>query len=57
VKRPSCKWKGQTVADEESTLSAGSPISRMPHRTEGGLQPTHQPFGITAHAGVLFYRS
>ena len=31
MKRPSCKWKGQTDADEESTQGAGSPISRMPH--------------------------
>ncbi|MCL6579837.1 MAG: FG-GAP-like repeat-containing protein, partial [Candidatus Bathyarchaeota archaeon] len=30
-------------ADEESAQSAGSPISRMPHKTEGGLQPTRQP--------------
>jgi len=22
---------------------AGSPISRMPRKTEGGLRPTHQP--------------
>jgi len=36
-------WKGQTGADEESAQSAGSPISRMPHKTEGGLQPTRQP--------------
>ena len=43
MKRPSCKWKGQTDADEVSTGSAGSPISRMPQRTEGGLRPTRQP--------------
>jgi len=30
-------------ADEDSTQSAGSPISQMPHRTEGGLRPTRQP--------------
>jgi len=43
VKRPTCKWKGQTDADEDSTRSAGSPISRMPQSTKGGLQPTRQP--------------
>jgi len=43
VKRPSCKWKGQTDADEASTRSAGSPISRMPQKTKGGLRPTRQP--------------
>jgi hypothetical protein len=49
MKRPSCKWKGQTVANEESTQGAGSPISRMPQTTEGGLQPTHQPKSPTRH--------
>jgi integrase len=43
MKRPSCEWKGQADADEESTRSAGSPISRMPQRTKGGLRPTRQP--------------
>ena len=43
VKRPSCKWKGQTDADEDSARSAGSPISRMPQSTKGGLRPTRQP--------------
>ncbi len=43
MKRPSCKWKGQTVADDRSTGGAGSPISRMPQSTKGGLRPTHQP--------------
>jgi len=43
VKRPPCKWKGQTDADEDSTRSAGSPISRMPQSTKGGLRPTRQP--------------
>jgi len=42
VKRPSCKWKGQTDADEDSARSAGSPISRMPQSTKGGLRPTRQ---------------
>ena len=29
--------------------SAGSPISRMPLRTEGGLLPTHQPYFTVYH--------
>jgi len=49
MKRPSCKWKGQTDADEESTGSAGSPISRMPQKTKGGLQPTRQPSTAVYH--------
>jgi hypothetical protein len=36
-------WKGQTDACEESTGGAGSPISRMPQKTKGGLRPTRQP--------------
>jgi len=48
VKRPSCMWKGQTDACEESTGGAGSPISRMPQKTKGGLQPTRQAkFAVT----------
>jgi integrase len=43
VKRPSCKWKGQTDADDASTGSAGSPTSRMPQSTKGGLRPRSQP--------------
>jgi len=50
VKRPSCKWKGQTDADDVSTGSAGSPISRMPQRTKGGLRPTrHATFTALHH--------
>jgi len=49
VKRPSCMWKGQTDACEESTGGAGSPISRMPQKTKGGLQPTRQPFFTKYH--------
>jgi hypothetical protein len=30
VKRLSCKWKGQTSADDVLQESAGSPISQMP---------------------------
>jgi len=40
-------WKGQTDACEESTGGAGSPISRMPQKTKGGLQPTRQLFKVT----------
>ena len=29
--------------------SAGSPISRMPQKTKGGLLPTHQPYFTTYH--------
>jgi len=36
-------WKGQTDACEESTGGAGSPISRMPQKTKGGLLPSRQP--------------
>ncbi|MCW4000889.1 MAG: hypothetical protein NWE93_11680 [Candidatus Bathyarchaeota archaeon] len=38
-----CIGKGRTDADEDAPKGAGSPISRMPQTTKGGLQPTHQP--------------
>jgi len=43
VKRPSCGVKGQ-IGTDDSVGGAGSPFRRMPSRTEGGLQPAHQPF-------------
>src|SRR3990170_5343754 len=54
LKRPSCKWKGQTVADDRSTGGAGSPISRMPQLTKGGLRPTHQPI-LLIHLAPCFF--
>ena len=56
VKRPSCKWKGQTVADDKSTGGAGSPISRMPQSTKGGLRPTHQPILLIHLLLIAFFR-
>ena len=44
MKRPSCKWKGQTVADDQSTGGAGSPISRMPqHKLKAGYVQDASP--------------
>jgi len=43
LKRPSPGVEGQIGVNEVSARDAGSPLSRMPPRTEGGLQPTRQP--------------
>ena len=36
--------EGRIGVDEVSARDAGSPLSRMPPKTEGGLQPTRQPY-------------
>jgi len=43
LKRLSLGVEGQIGVDEASARDAGSPLSRMPPKTEGGLQPTRQP--------------
>jgi len=47
VKRPPCKWKGQTDADEESTQSAGSPISQMLPKQKAGYSQHASPVNNT----------
>ncbi len=57
VKRPSCTWKGQIALMRILPESAGSPISQMPHKTEGGLQPTRQPTRIDVNEMVKSFFS
>jgi integrase len=47
VKRPSCKWKGQTDADEVLPEARVARLAECRIKTEGGLQPTRQPFLAT----------
>jgi integrase len=49
VKRPSCKWKGQTDADEALPEARVARLAECRIETEGGLQPTHQPKYATPH--------
>ena len=43
MKRPSCKWKGQTAPMKHLPEGAGSPISRMPQQQKAGYNQYTSP--------------
>ena len=49
MKRPSCKWKGQTDADEDSMEGAGSPISLNATITKAVTTNTPAQFNSTSN--------
>jgi len=54
LKRPSPGVEGQIGVDEVSARGAGSPLSWMPPKTEGGLWPTRSPYKLHAITKATF---